>query len=111
MNVHFHGLVQGRIQIARDRKSNNMALQGGIGNGLNPKCQLFQMIWNHKFGLRQADRIQTGGKGERCDGEGLVFRGFVVDRDVRADGFVLMDIDIGGCCVFDDGILSPIVGF
>ena len=84
-------------------------MKRGIYICLNAERHLLQVVWYQNFSFGQTNNTQFIGQGERFNGECLVLVSFVVNGDVRAYRFILVDIDLIGSCKFQVRILSSAV--
>ena len=84
------------MKVTGDGEGNGEGLVGGTEWCSNAKGDLFQMIGNKEFCRWKPYGCQRCGYGERLDGKRLILVCLVVQRDVRADGFVLVNIDLLG---------------
>ena len=109
---HLNGFVQFGMKVAGDGEGNGEGLVSGAEWCTDTKGDLFQMIGNKEFRRWKAHGCQRCGNGERLVRKRLILVGLVVQRDVRADGFVLVNIDrLGGFplnpCAISTDIFSP----
>ena len=100
------------MKVAGDGEGNGEGLVGGAEWCTDAKGDLFQMIGNKKLRRWKAHGCQRCRNGERLDRERLILVCLVVQCDVRADGFVLVNIDpLGGSplnpCAISTDIFSP----